>query len=724
MSSRSEIKYIENGLPLTQGSNPWLDGVTYNAWWKNKKAIDQGSGLDLETAKININFVSASKYNKVADLPQVQVKYGDKATYGDDFIYFWDPDKKPGDWTRRTKNAYLAGYKTWQDVSNIKAVEVDEPTEADVLYFMANFNNNGSTQAGGIVLGSHDSLMNSDTGGAAELPLVSAYNNYKGQTYIWNSSTRPGSGFFDTIIHEIGHGIGLSHPHDPGLGDVPSGIFPGLTPGDPYGTKGTGLYSLNQKEYTVMSYNADNGGLSASPTYVMTPMALDVMAAQIKYGVNKTSNKKNNKYDLVELSNDFKAWKCIWDTGGTDKITARTATADTPVIINLRAAEMNGVKPETGEPTARWNWDEEWSDWSKALNFIINITSSPVGSLMGAEIIKAHTTDQALKTIAGDKKKRRSLQNKTLTPLLNALESLEDGGYDFSHWSQAITLPTRRQAISNDMLAGLTELNANLLDRLDTETQALSLIIDGIAIEQEGSPTKELQDQYDVTKKTLSFMNTINETEADISATQDYAEDLEEIRDLQAEILERSAKGVAGYLSHIDSGAQLGGYTIAAGVTIENAIGGKGDDTITGNAANNTLKGGPGKDQLTGYIGDDTLVGGKGDDIFIDSFGKNILHGGRGKDTAIFSEEIGTYSLILDNGALTIKEKEDPDSFQSTIESIEILKFAGKEEGEHDTYTYNKKEEKYVQVASTYNKKAGAYTNEIIELVFQSPTEI
>ncbi len=725
MPARSAIKFITNGLPLTQGSNPWLDGVTYNAWWEPKGSDKQESGLNLETPKINIHFVSGTSkaftevtdwklYGKtsVADLPQVQAQYG-----ADPFT--WDPDKKPGDWTKRLKGVYLEAYKTWQDVSNIKAVEIDDPMKADVLFFMANFNDDGLTEAGGFVLGSHGSLMDRETGMAAQLPLISTYSNYKGQSYITNADTRPGSEFFDTIIHEIGHGIGLSHPHDPGLGDVPSGIFPGLTPGDTYGILGTGLYGLNQKEYTVMSYNVNNGGTDLTPTYVITPMALDVMAAQIKYGVNRTHNKKNNKYNLVEMSKNSKAWKCIWDTGGTDTITARTASSESPVIINLRAAEMNAVRPETGEPTARWGWDEEWSDWSKALNFIINITSCPIGSLMGSEIIKGYTIDEALKTIAEDKKDRRSLQNKILTPLQNALEALDDNGYDFAHWSQAVTLPIRSQSRFNNM-----ETEFNILN------QSLSAIIENNSKEEEVNPTKELQDQYNVTKNTLAFIKRINKTLAYTSQLPEYAEGQEMMTKLQANILKRSAEGVAGYLSHIDSGDEMGGYTIAAGATIENAIGGKGDDIITGNAADNTLKGGPGKDQLIGYMGSDTLKGGNGRDTLIagdvqwgDSNGSNTLNGGRGTDTAIFSKEISAYSLIQEDGKLTIKDKEDSGSFQSTIESIEILKFAGKEEESHDTYTLNKKTGTYAQNAYTYNENTGTYTHELLELVFQAPTE-
>ena len=57
--------------------------------------------------------------------------------------------------------------------------------------------------------------------------------------------------------------------------------------------------------------------------------------------------------------------------------------------------------------------------------------------------------------------------------------------------------------------------------------------------------------------------------------------------------------------------------TIAAGTVIENAHGGDGNDTITGNSAANQLFGGRGADVLDGGAGADTMIGGTGDDIYI-----------------------------------------------------------------------------------------------------------
>ncbi|MNR16120.1 Serralysin precursor [compost metagenome] len=57
--------------------------------------------------------------------------------------------------------------------------------------------------------------------------------------------------------------------------------------------------------------------------------------------------------------------------------------------------------------------------------------------------------------------------------------------------------------------------------------------------------------------------------------------------------------------------------SIAKGVTIENAIGGFGNDVIVGNAASNHIDGGAGDDIIYGGGGQDILKGGAGMDIFV-----------------------------------------------------------------------------------------------------------
>jgi serralysin len=97
-------------------------------------------------------------------------------------------------------------------------------------------------------------------------------------------------------------------------------------------------------------------------------------------------------------------------------------------------------------------------------------------------------------------------------------------------------------------------------------------------------------------------------------------------------------------------GGLSGNIAIGTSVTIENAIGGSGHDTIIGNDANNILTGNAGNDTLYGGAGNDTLVGGAGIDNMFGGDGNdtiwysvedNIIDGGAGFDTARASTDHG-----------------------------------------------------------------------------------
>lgn len=74
---------------------------------------------------------------------------------------------------------------------------------------------------------------------------------------------------------------------------------------------------------------------------------------------------------------------------------------------------------------------------------------------------------------------------------------------------------------------------------------------------------------------------------------------------------------------------------IAFGATIENAVGGAGNDSLFGNDAANTLRGNAGSDLLDGRAGADALIGGAGDDVYVvDDAGDVVTESsGEGTDT-------------------------------------------------------------------------------------------
>lgn len=117
-----------------------------------------------------------------------------------------------------------------------------------------------------------------------------------------------------------------------------------------------------------------------------------------------------------------------------------------------------------------------------------------------------------------------------------------------------------------------------------------------------------------------------------------------------------------GYFSSFDATDDV---VIAFGVDIENADGGKGDDTITGNDLSNLLRGDSGRDdlfgkgandrmfgnvsrdRLFGEDGNDYLIGGSGNDVLFGGAGTDRLRGNHGMDSFVFRAGEGR-DIVLD----------------------------------------------------------------------------
>ena len=106
--------------------------------------------------------------------------------------------------------------------------------------------------------------------------------------------------------------------------------------------------------------------------------------------------------------------------------------------------------------------------------------------------------------------------------------------------------------------------------------------------------------------------------------------------------------GGGGFVSYATG--IYGGFTVANGVTIENAAGGSGNDRLTGNAASNRLEGNAGNDLLYLWFGggDDTALGGAGNDnIFFGGTlnSADIVRGGADSDTLVIQGAYGALTL-------------------------------------------------------------------------------
>ena len=95
-----------------------------------------------------------------------------------------------------------------------------------------------------------------------------------------------------------------------------------------------------------------------------------------------------------------------------------------------------------------------------------------------------------------------------------------------------------------------------------------------------------------------------------------------------------------------DVGGLSHNVSIALGAIVENAVGGRGNDAITGNDAANALRGGDGNDAISGGLGDDTLNGGRGNDVVEGGKGNDILLG----DGGLLVPDSAIYGLTLNSG--------------------------------------------------------------------------
>ncbi|WP_426957370.1 M10 family metallopeptidase [Muricoccus radiodurans] len=160
---------------------------------------------------------------------------------------------------------------------------------------------------------------------------------------------------WSTVMHEIGHALGLKHPHAYHPPDESSPWFPmnlNRTPAE-----------RNSIEYSVMTYavaiGADATGAGSSETWgePQSLMQDDIQALQVMYGTNYTTNAGNTTYSFSASTGEMfvngvgqgqpggasapaaanRIFLTIWDGGGTDTydLSNYTGTEDSFTDLDL-----------------------------------------------------------------------------------------------------------------------------------------------------------------------------------------------------------------------------------------------------------------------------------------------------------------------------------------------------------------------------------------------------
>ena len=197
---------------------------------------------------------------------------------------------------------------------------------------------------------------------------------------VWLNSLAPWDGFdpgsygFSTLIHEIGHALGLKHPFE-GAIQLP----------------------LDEESYAVslMSYTAYAGSTGSwvdfEPT---TPMLYDILAIQSLYGANWLYQEGDDTYVFTEDQQDFAT---VWDAWGRDTIVWQSGSRG--VWIDL----TEGYFSELGAPLTYWTQDfsSAWTDrLTVAIAFGTQIENATGGN--GSDILIGNALDNRLATGLGD----------------------------------------------------------------------------------------------------------------------------------------------------------------------------------------------------------------------------------------------------------------------------------------------------------------------------------
>lgn len=109
-----------------------------------------------------------------------------------------------------------------------------------------------------------------------------------------------------------------------------------------------------------------------------------------------------------------------------------------------------------------------------------------------------------------------------------------------------------------------------------------------------------------------------------------------------------------------------GAMVIGRDTEIEKYTAGSGDDTISGNNANNRIVGGDGEDQIKGRGGKDKLFGGKGDDDLQGGNGKDKLSGEKGDDKLTGGNKADVF--VFGKG----DDKDKIKDFENNLDEIEL----------------------------------------------------
>ena len=515
------------------------------------------------------------------------------------------------------QNAARQALTLWSDVANITFQEIPD-TANDV---------------GDIRFGFSRVVTNSTAAAWAYYPYDDPNYEFPEAGDIWldakyppNLQMTPGKFGFSTLLHEIGHAIGLDHPFNDGFGD------PSLPPG------------FDNLRYTVMSYTP----VAFVDVEPMTPMLLDILAIQYIYGANMNTRTGDDVYKFSTTQQ----LRAIWDAGGIDTIDASNQTV--AAIINLDDGEFSSIGRRVYGVAAD----------NIAIAYGVTIENAKGGS--GADKIFGNDVANVLSGNAGNDILDGELGADTLRGgrgndiyVIGDGDTIDEQGNRDLGDEIRITTSVDLTAFAGGVIERATAVGDDAVNF--TGNKAANILIGNAAINiLNGAAGADIlkggagNDLYYVDAATDRIDEGTNKDAAD------------EVRSTVTINLTTLGKG------QIEIATLLGTKSVGVtGNTLNNIVtGNSGANLLNGAGGNDTLKGADGNDTLTDTLGSNLLDGGSGNDRLATGAGNDTLDGGSGID--IMNGGAGSDTYFVDSDKDKVTDLGTTDLNDAVVASISI----------------------------------------------------